>query len=131
MRRDIYAYRLFQPLFFRQTVFEASAGLLDCKWKGKSGGEERDSSLEVHDLGFTSTKVRAGATALNEITEEERVEEEKGQGNPDRIRVDAEKRRVVREIKEEEGQKRTALKKPRVEGLRKTTHWEVKYDESS
>lgn len=73
-------------------------------------------------MGFTSTKVRAGATALNEITEEERVEEEKGQGNPDRIRVDAEKRQVVREIKEEEGQKRTALKKPRVEGLRKMTH---------
>lgn len=37
----------------------------------------RMKSLEVQDLGFTSTKVRAGATGLNEITPEEHVEEEK------------------------------------------------------
>lgn len=56
-------------------MLEASAGLLDWKWKGRAGGE--DCSLEVQDLGFTSTMERAGATGSNEAIEEEHADEEK------------------------------------------------------
>lgn len=60
-------------LIFLSNWAEVSAGLLDWRRKGKSGGESEGTRFR-----FANTQVKTGATSLNEMTEEDYTEEEKG-----------------------------------------------------